>query len=96
MGAGGFVSGQDTQSEQAVLTIALVMGVGTLVMLAFGAWMAIQFKLNSRTHAILIDEIERFRSGERTPSSPEAKAVVEDLSGWSYDQLWGNNPVARK
>jgi hypothetical protein len=21
--------------------------------------------------------------------------VVEDLSGWSYDRLWGNNPVAR-
>ena len=20
--------------------------------------------------------------------------MVEDLSGWSYDRLWGNNPVA--
>ena len=22
------------------------------------------------------------------------RAVVEDLTGWRYDQLWGNNPVA--
>ena len=29
-----------------------------------------------------------------TPTSPGAGAVVEDLSGWRYEQLWGNNPVA--
>ena len=39
-------------------------------------------------------EIEHLRSGARTPSTPAARAVVEDLSGWRYDQLWGNNPVA--
>jgi oligogalacturonide transporter len=40
-------------------------------------------------------EIEHLRSGARTPTSPVAAEVVEDLSGWRYDQLWGRNPVAQ-
>nr|WP_231635765.1 hypothetical protein [Novosphingobium sp. ST904] len=40
-------------------------------------------------------EIEHLRSGARTPTSPEAQAVVEDLSGWRYDQLWGRNSLVR-
>jgi oligogalacturonide transporter len=47
------------------------------------------------THGVLMREIEHLRGGARTPSSAEAGAIVEDLSGWRYDQLWGNNPVAR-
>jgi oligogalacturonide transporter len=38
-------------------------------------------------------EIARFKSGETTPSSSQAKAVVEDLTGWPYEKLWGRNTV---
>jgi hypothetical protein len=27
--------------------------------------------------------------GEHEASSPESKAIVEDLTGWKYEQLWG-------
>ena len=55
-----------------------------------------RFKLTPVTHAILLEEIERFRAGERVPSDPAHAHIVEDLSGWRYDQLWGDNSVARR
>jgi len=94
MGVSGFVSKATTQSPTAIAAIVGVLGVGTLAMLAFGSLVSTRFRLDPRTHAILLDEIERFRRGERQPADPHHAAVVEDLSGWSYARLWGNNPVA--
>lgn len=96
MQAAGFVSGSDIQSSQAILSIVAVMGVGTLGVLLFGVLVSTRFKLDPASHAILLQEIERFRSGERSPSDPEHKRIVEDLSGWKYERLWGANPVARR
>nr|WP_313434629.1 MFS transporter [Novosphingobium sp.] len=93
MQAGGFVSGAAQQSDGAIRTIALLLGIGTVTMLAFGIVVSLRFRLSPRTHEVLMREIEHLRSGARTPSSPEAQAVVEDLSGWRYDQLWGRNPL---
>ncbi|EAT09372.1 oligogalacturonide transporter [Sphingomonas sp. SKA58] len=94
MQAGGFVSGAQVQSDQAILTMALLLGIGTVGCLSAGIYISTRFRLSPATHDILMHEIEHLRSGARTPSTPAARAVVEDLSGWRYDQLWGNNPVA--
>jgi oligogalacturonide transporter len=94
MQASGFVPKAMTQSPQTIVAIAAVLGIGTLVVLAFGVFVAARFRLDPHTHAILLDEIERFRSGARSPSDALHAKVVEDLSGWSYNRLWGNNPVA--
>ncbi|RDE07533.1 MFS transporter [Sphingomonas aracearum] len=94
MQASGFVSKATTQSPSALAGIVGVMGAGTIAMLLFGMFVSTRFRLNPRTHAVLLEEIEHFRAGARTPTTPENAAVVEDLSGWSYDRLWGNNPVA--
>ncbi|MFC0686788.1 MFS transporter [Novosphingobium clariflavum] len=91
MQAGGFVSGAARQSHGAVVTIAVLLGLGTVGMLLFGVLVSRRFRLSPATHAVLMREIEHLRAGARTPSSPEACAVVEDLSGWRYDQLWGRN-----
>lgn len=93
MQAGGFVSGAPSQPPGAIHTMALLLGGGTIICLAFGIAVSTRFRLSPHTHGILMREIEHLRSGARTPTSPEAGAVVEDLSGWRYDQLWGNNPV---
>jgi oligogalacturonide transporter len=90
---GGFQEGSDTQSPQAITTILLVLSAAPLAILALGFLVSLQFKLNARTHIVLMDEIARFKTGERTPSSPQAKTIVEDLTGWSYDELWGRNTV---
>lgn len=94
MQAGGFVSGAQVQSESAIRTIALLLGVGTVGMLGFGIVISTRFRLSPFTHDVLMREIEHLRGGAVQPTTPEAGAIVEDLSGWRYDQLWGKNPVA--
>jgi oligogalacturonide transporter len=87
--AGGFVSGSTTQTSQAVTTIVLIMSVATLCVLAFGVLVSMRFKLDRDSHAVLMQEIERFKEGASSPSSTEARKIVEDLSGFAYSQLWG-------
>jgi oligogalacturonide transporter len=94
MQASGFVSKATIQSPAAVTALVAVLGCGTLAMLVFGILVSTRFRLDPRTHAILQQEIERFRSDpESRPSSPETARIVEDLSGWRYAQLWGRNDV---
>lgn len=90
---GGFAPKAAVQSAGAVLTVVLVMGLGTWAMLAFGVAVSRRFRLSRATHDVLMAEIEHLRGGARTPVSPQSQAIVEDLSGWRYDQLWGNNEV---
>ena len=90
----GFRAGAAVQAPATIHAIVAVLGIGSLALLAFGVWVSTRFRLDPATHATLLTEIERLRAGERTPSSPGAQAVVEDLSGWRYDQLWGRNDVA--
>jgi oligogalacturonide transporter len=94
MSWGGFLSGAKVQSDQAIMTLALVLGFGTVIVLLLGIWVSTRFRLNSATHDVLMAEIERFKTGETLPSSPAAQAVVEDLSGWRHEQLWGRNSVS--
>jgi oligogalacturonide transporter len=89
MGWGGFQSKAAVQSPHAIHTIAWVLGAGTLAVLIAGIIVSLRFRLDPVTHRVLMDEIEHLRSGATEPSSPEAKAIVENLSGWRYDQLWG-------
>ncbi len=90
---GGFVKGQLVQSPEAIHTIVytLFLGTGGLVGLAlFFAW---RFKLNKQTHAMLIQEIDRLKAGGRKEDvSAASKTVVEELTGYKYEDLW-NNPV---
>lgn len=89
----GFVAGATSQSSVTVHAIVAVMIGGTLAILAFGLWVSLRFRLDPTTHAVLMDEIERLRAGATTPATPQSGAIVEDLSGWRYDRLWGRNPV---
>ena len=82
------------QTPQAILTIAMLLGIGTIGLLAFGVVVSLRFRLGPVTHAMLMEEIEHLRTGATEPTDAAHKAVVEDLSGWRYDQLWGRNSVA--
>jgi oligogalacturonide transporter len=87
------VSGSQTQTSEAVTTILLVLGVGTLGLLAFGFAVSLRFNLNRLTHAVLMAEIERFKHHPDTLPSPQDRQIVEDLSGWPYERLWGRGLV---
>lgn len=94
MSWGGFVSKAQTQSPEAIRTIALVLGIGTIGVLICGILVSLRFRLSSATHDVLMAEIDRLKAGETSTPTPGTREIVEDLSGWKYDQLWGNNPVA--
>jgi oligogalacturonide transporter len=36
-----------------------------------------------------MQEIGRFKSAPDPQPTPEHRAIVEDLSGWKYEELWG-------
>jgi oligogalacturonide transporter len=42
-----------------------------------------------------MDEIDRFKTNPDAPTPEGTKAVVEDLTGWKHEELWGKNPVAQ-
>jgi oligogalacturonide transporter len=87
--AGGFVSSSTTQTPGAVTTILVLLTAGTLALLAFGFVVSLRFKLDRDTHAILMAEIRRFKEQPGTHPSPEHRLIVENLSGWPYERLWG-------
>lgn len=92
---GGLVSGATTQTGDAIQTIVIMMSVVTLIVLASGVVVSLRFRLDRNTHAVLMAEIEHFKSGATSPSSPEAAHIVEDLTGFEYDRLWGRNDVRK-
>ena len=85
---GGFVKGSQTQPEEAIHTIAMLMFIGTAGLLILALWQALTFHLNKRTHKIFVDELDRLKAnGSPQLVSAEARRVVEDLTGYSYDRL---------
>ena len=94
IGLGGFVSApkgkpMPEQTPQAIQTLVLVMvGLPILVMLA-GMAISWSFRLNARTHEVLVREVERLRAGEAEAESEESRRIVEDLTGWKWERLWG-------
>lgn len=89
---GGFVKGSQVQPESAVNTIAMLLFIGTAGLLLIALWQAVTFRLNKRTHKIFVDEVERLKAkGSKHDVIPETRRIVEDLTGYSYDDLW-NEP----
>lgn len=93
---GGFVKGSQIQPQEAINTIVLLLFVGTGGLLIIALWQALTFKLNKRTHKIFVDEVERLKAhGNPQDVTPEARHIVEDLTGYAYEDLW-QQPVAKK
>jgi len=86
---GGFVSGAKTQSPEALHTLVLILVAGPIIVMLLGFLVALRFKLNVKSHTVLMEEIDRLRGGATEPATPESGAIVEDLTGWRYSQLWG-------
>lgn len=97
---GGYVSPKGgpadavQQTPQAIATITWLLILGPILVMLAGLIASWRFRLNAQTHDVLMAEIDHLRAGGQTPTSPEARAIVEDLSGWKYEQLWGKNPVS--
>ncbi|OOC13267.1 MFS transporter [Dickeya dadantii] len=87
--AGGFVKGSQVQPPEAVRTIALLLLVGTTLLLLIALWQAITFQLNKKNHKILVDEIDRLKAGgSKSDADLQTQRVVEMLTGYPYDKVW--------
>ena len=73
---------------------AFAFALGPLLIMLFGFLVSTRFRLNSETHAVLMEEIERFKTQPGTEPPATSKAVVEDLTGWKYEELWGRGKRA--
>ncbi|MBS1167376.1 MAG: transporter [Proteobacteria bacterium] len=89
MQAGGYQSGAAPQTEGAIHTVIVILVAAPIIIMLLGAVASWKFRLNGETHAVLIREVERLRAGATRPETEESGRVVEDLTGWKYDQLWG-------
>ncbi|MBP1962972.1 MFS transporter [Paenibacillus aceris] len=93
----GFVSKAATQPISAQYAIVGVMVIGTIVLGLFGIWASALFKLNMSSHKVLVNEIERLKSGGSMKDvTPESRAVFEKLTGFDYEKCWGNNRIGYK
>lgn len=94
--SGGFVKGSQLQPQEAITTIVLLLFVGTGGLLLIALWQALTFRLNKRTHKIFVEEVERLKAeGSKQDATPQARHIVEDLTGYSYDALW-QQPVVNE
>ncbi len=90
----GFVSGHAAQPESAVLAIVGVFSLGVIGLALVAIYYTTQMKLDRENHAILLEEIARIKAGGAIADVPvHARAVAEELTGWKYEQCWGNNPL---
>jgi oligogalacturonide transporter len=100
IGLGGYVSPRSApgqiviQTPEAINTIAWLMVAGPILVMVLGMIAAWNFRLNAYTHGVLVQEVERLRGGATQAASEENRRIVEDLSGWRYEQLWGHGQAA--
>lgn len=94
LSAVGFVSNAHTQSPSTVHALIYMYTLVPIVLLAFGTFSSYFMKLDDKHHKILLDEVVRLRSGgSMADVQPATKAVVEKLTGFKYEECWGNNKI---
>ena len=50
--------------------------------------------MTKESHKLLVDEVNRVKAGgDRSAVTPEAKKAIEDLTGYAYENCFGNNNV---
>ncbi|XTZ36616.1 MFS transporter [Salmonella enterica] len=90
--SGGFVKGSQLQPQEAIHMIAMLMFAGTAGLLLLALWQASSFRLNKQTHKIFVDEVDRLKAnGDKQGVTSEARHIVEDLTGYDYEQLWSES-----
>jgi oligogalacturonide transporter len=92
-----FVSGGKQQPQEALIAMVAILVVMPLIFIIIGFIGSYKFKITNESHAILKKEIARIKNGgNKTDVDELTRCTVEALTGWKYENLWGNNPVGFK
>ncbi len=77
------------QSADTLLGIRLMFFITPLVLLFIGIIASFKFKITPENHTILLKEINRLADGgSKTEVDAHTKAVVEEITGLEYHNLW--------
>ncbi|MGN1319310.1 MAG: MFS transporter, partial [Lachnospirales bacterium] len=91
---GGFDKKADVQPDSAITAILGVLLIGVCGLAVIGIYFTLRMKLDHHTHQVVIDEIARVHAGGRKEDvKPEVKKICEDLSGFKYEDCFGNNDM---
>lgn len=89
LSASGFVSGATSQPVSAQNAIMMILVVIPLALILWASWLVKHFNLNQRTHDMIQKEVTRLSNGgSKDDVDPETKKIAEDLTGYSWDQMW--------
>lgn len=89
--------GITTQPKEALVAMVVILIAIPAVFLLLGIISSFSFKITDKSHAVLKKEVNRLKNGGSTKTvDSETRKVVEELTGWSYEKLWGNNPIGYK
>ncbi|SPS04066.1 MFS transporter [Latilactobacillus sakei] len=90
----GFKAGATTQPLSAVHAIVGVLLIGVIGLALLGMYSSHKMKLNHETHQIILDELDRIhKGGSMSDVTPRTRSVVEELTGFKYEDCFGNNTV---
>lgn len=89
-----FVEASNTQPMSAKYGLVGLLLIGVCGLQLLGIWASHHMKVNKNTQGIIVDEVARIRNGgSKADVKPEVKAVVEELTGFKYEDCFGNNTV---
>lgn len=94
----GFQSGtHDSQPDSAISAINGVMLFGVCGMAIVSIFFTYRMKLDKSTHAQIIAELDRLKNGgSKQDATPEIRKLVKELTGFNYNNCFGNNNVGFK
>ncbi len=94
LAAFGFVKGTGAQPQSAVIGIA-IMAIGVPIVLLAVTWIvSTKLKLTKENHKLLVDEVNRVKAGgDKSEVTLEARKAIEELTGFAYEDCFGNNDV---
>lgn len=90
----GFTKGAKVQPPTTVHALLILYTIVPIILVVIGIVLSYKFKLTVQNHKLVLEEIERLKNGGDKKDVPsETKEVIEDLTGFKYENCWGNNNV---
>lgn len=86
---GGFDKAQTVQTPAAQMAIMTAFIFIPLICLVYSLYLIRSFNLNPATHKMVKAEMDRLQQGgAKQDVDPKTREIVEDLTGYSYDDIW--------
>ena len=82
------------QTEFTVKGIRVMLMTAPIIIIFIGFILSFKFKISPENHKILMEEIERLKSGgKKSDVDKGVKEVCEAITGIEYNELWGGSDI---